>query len=150
MSNQATDRALWRGALIPSFALSPIAVTAFGFIQGKDGLWGALLGSFTVIIFFSVHLIINTISKNLDPIATMALAMFSYFAKVAIMGAFLILITKTTTPESVNRPAFAVTALAITAAWLAGEIRAFTRLRIHLPLPGSLPQTGGTQPKENG
>ena len=91
MSNQATDRALWRGALIPSFALSLIAVTAFGFIQGKDGLWGALLGSFTVIIFFSVHLIINTISKNLDPIATMALAMFSYFAKVAIMGAFLIL-----------------------------------------------------------
>jgi len=35
----------------------------------------------------------------------------------------------------VSRPAFAITALAITAAWLAGEIRAFLKLKLALPLP---------------
>ena len=106
-------------------------------IRHTPGLWGALMASATVIIFFSIHLIINQLSKNLDPIAVMSLAMFSYFAKILFMGAFLVIVTKTTTPENVNRPAFAVTALAITAAWLGGEIRAFLKLRLGLPLPSS-------------
>jgi hypothetical protein len=88
-----------------------------------------------VVLFFSVHLGISAISKSLDPIATMALAMFSYFAKVMGMGAFLLIITKFTSPATVSRPAFAITALAITAAWLAGEIRAFLKLKLALPLP---------------
>jgi hypothetical protein len=67
--------------------------------------------------------------------ATMALAMFSYFAKVILMGALLLVVTKTTSPETVDRPTFAVSALSITAAWLAGEIRAFVKLRFQLPLP---------------
>ena len=67
--------------------------------------------------------------------ATMALAMFSYFAKVILMGALLLVVTKTTSPETVDRPTFAIAALSITAAWLAGEIRAFVKLRFQLPLP---------------
>ena len=144
MSNQSSSRQLWVGALLPSLILSIAAVVISALALGSDGLLGALLGSLTVIIFFSVHLIINSISKNLDPIATMALAMFSYLAKVMVMGVFLVVITKVTTPESVNRPSFAVTALAITAAWLGGEIRAFFKLRATLPLP----ETGTSQPKE--
>jgi len=56
-----------------------------------------------------------------------------------------VIVTKTTTPENVDRPAFAVTALGITAAWLGGEIRAFLKLRLGLPLPSQL-QEGNTQP----
>ena len=104
-------------------------------IKGASGLWGALLASATVILYFSVHLIISRISTNLDPMATMALAMFSYFAKVILMGALLLVVTKTTSPETVDRPTFAIAALSITAAWLAGEIRAFVKLRFQLPLP---------------
>jgi hypothetical protein len=74
--------------------------------------------------------------------ATMALAMFSYFAKVILMGALLLVVTKTTSPDLVDRPTFAVAALSITAAWLAGEIRAFVKLRFQLPLP----QTKGSNP----
>jgi hypothetical protein len=134
MSNSA-EGSLWKGALIPSLAVAVICVAGSTALRHNPGLWGSLMASATVIIFFSIHLIINHISKNLDPIATMALAMFSYFAKILIMGAFLVIVTKTTTPENVNRPAFAVTALAITAAWLGGEIRAFFKLRLGLPLP---------------
>lgn len=144
MSNQSSSRQLWVGALLPSIIFSLLALVISTLVAGKPALLGALLGSFTVIIFFSVHLIINSISKNLDPIATMALAMFSYFAKVMVMGLFLVVITKVTTPESVNRVAFAATALAITAAWLGGEIAAFWKLRLSLPLP----ETGTSREKE--
>jgi hypothetical protein len=51
------------------------------------------------------------------------------------MGALLLVVTKTTSPETVDRPTFAIAALSITAAWLAGEIRAFVKLRFQLPLP---------------
>ncbi len=104
-------------------------------IRHTAGFWGSTLGVATVIIFFSVHLIVSKISKDLEPIAVMALAMFSYFAKVALMGAFLVIVTKTTSPESVDRPAFATAALSVTVIWLAAEIRAFLKSKPQLPLP---------------
>ena len=137
MSNSATAGSMFKGALIPSVLVAFVTVIGSALIRQSPGLWGALMASATVIIFFSIHLIINQVSKNLDPIAVMSLAMFSYFAKILVMGAFLVIVTKTTTPENVDRPAFAVTALAITAAWLGGEIRAFFKLRLTLPLPSN-------------
>jgi hypothetical protein len=61
--------------------------------------------------------------------ATMMLAMFSYFAKVIFMGVFLLLITKFTDRSTVDRTSFAISALLITMAWLVGEIRSFMKLR---------------------
>ena len=93
------------------------------------------IASVTVIIFFSVHLLVARLSRNLDPMATMALAMFSYFTKVILMGAFLVLVTKFTDPASVDRMSFAISAILIIIAWLFGEIRSFLKLRLQLPLP---------------
>jgi hypothetical protein len=135
LPQQSSETNLWRGALIPAVTIATISIIAGMAISGASGLWGALLASVTVILYFSVHLFISKISQNLDPMATMALAMFSYFAKVILMGALLLVVTKTTSPETVDRPTFAVSALSITAAWLAGEIRAFVKLRFQLPLP---------------
>ncbi len=126
---------MWRGALLPALLVTVLCIIGSVALKKGPGAWGSLLASLTVLLFFSVHLGISAISKNLDPIATMALAMFSYFAKVMVMGAFLLIVTKFTSPSTVNRPAFAATALAITAAWLAGEIRAFMKLKLGLPLP---------------
>ena len=145
MSEQNSEVSLWRGALVPAVVTAAIAILAGVLIRGTSGLWGALLASATVILYFSVHLLISRISKDLDPMATMALAMFSYFAKVVLMGALLLVVTKTTTPETVDRPTFAIAALSITAAWLAGEIRAFVKLRFQLPLP----QTKASQQGSN-
>jgi len=141
MSEENNEVSLWRGALVPAIITATVAVVAGVLIRGTSGLWGALLASATVILYFSVHLLISRISKDLDPMATMALAMFSYFAKVILMGALLLVVTKTTSPETVDRPTFAIAALSITAAWLGGEIRAFVKLRFQLPLP----QTKGSQ-----
>jgi len=131
----SSEEKMWRGALIPALFVAVACVAGSIALRKGPGAWGSLLASLTVVLFFSVHLGISAISKNLDPIATMALAMFSYFAKVMVMGAFLLVVTKFTSPTTVNRAAFAVTALAITAAWLAGEIRAFLKLKLGLPLP---------------
>lgn len=134
-TEENSEVSLWWGALVPAVITATVAIVAGVLIRGTSGLWGALLASATVILYFSVHLLISRISKDLDPMATMALAMFSYFAKVILMGALLLVVTKTTSPETVDRPTFAIAALSITAAWLAGEIRAFVKLRFQLPLP---------------
>ena len=119
------DQTLWRGAVIPATSVALLAVVAASFFRGKAGFWGALLAGFTVILFFSVHLLVSKVTKELDPMATMALAMFSYFAKVILMGAFLLIVTKTTSTATIDRPSFGISALTITAVWLFGEIRAF-------------------------
>jgi hypothetical protein len=129
------NKNFWRTALIPSLLVGIILIVALAVISGSSGLWGALLGVATVVIFFSVQLLVSRISKDLEPIAVMSLAMFSYFAKVALMGAFLITVTKTTSPTTVDRPSFAIAALSVTVVWLASEIRAFLKLKPQLPLP---------------
>lgn len=131
----ASDTTLWKGAILPASVIAILLIIIMSVINGRSGLLGALLASFTVIIFFSIHLLVSRVSRNLDPMATMALAMFSYFAKVIFMGVFLLLVTKFTDRSTVDRPSFAICAILITMAWLFGEIRSFLKLRVNLPLP---------------
>ena len=138
-----SDTQLWKGAIVPAVTVAAIALIVDTVIKGKSGFLGGLLASITVIIFFSVHLLVARISRNLDPMATMMLAMFSYFAKVIFMGVFLVLITKFTDRSTVDRTSFAISALLITMAWLVGEIRSFMKLRFQMPLPN-----GNSQGKE--
>ena len=130
-----SDTKLWKGAIVPASITAVILIIIIGFINGKSGLVGAVLASFTVLIFFSIHLLVARISRDLDPMITMALAMFSYFAKVLLMGVFLFLVTKYTDRSTVDRGSFAICAILITMAWLSGEISSFLKLRAQLPLP---------------
>ena len=132
---EASDTKLWKGAILPASVIAILLIIIMSVINGRSGLLGALLASITVIIFFSIHLLVARVSRNLDPMATMALAMFSYFAKVIFMGVFLLLVTKFTDRSTVDRTSFAICAILITMAWLFGEIRSFLKLRVNLPLP---------------
>jgi hypothetical protein len=136
MSEKDTsDTALWKGAIFPASIVAILLVIIMSVINGRSGLLGSLLASVTVIIFFSIHLLVARVSRDLEPMATMALAMFSYFAKVIFMGVFLLLVTKFTDRSTVDRTSFAICAILITMAWLFGEIRSFLKLRVNLPLP---------------
>ena len=137
MDMAQSNRAMWRGAAIPSFIASLLTIILFWYLSGSSGLFGALLASFTVVIFFSVSLMVARFTKDANPIATMALAMFSYFTKLFIMALFLIAVTRLTSAETVDRKAFGISALVIAFAWLGGEVRAFLKLRLQLPLPES-------------
>ena len=135
-SEQATsESAMLKGALVPTVVVGIICIAIFSVVKGLHGFYGALVAQVVVVIFFLVHLLISRLSRNLDPMATMALAMFSYFAKVMVMGAFLLILTKFTSREVIDRTAFGLTALVLTAAWLGGEIKSYLSLKIHLPLP---------------
>ena len=138
-----SDTQLWKGAILPAMIVATLSLIVDTIFKGMPGFLGGLLASITVIIFFSVHLLVARISRNLDPMATMMLAMFSYFAKVIFMGVFLVLITKFTDRSTVDRTSFAISALLITMAWLVGEIRSFMKLRFQMPLPN-----GNSQGKE--
>lgn len=137
MSNnlKSTESQLLRGALVPTLIVGVVSLILSTLIKGNSGLIGSLIAELVVILFFIVHIFISKISRNLDPIATMGLAMFSYFAKIVLMGAAMFAISKFTDPNSVSRAAFGISAIALTFAWLGGEIRAYFKLRVTLPLP---------------
>jgi uncharacterized membrane protein len=130
-----SNRAMWRGALLPSLVLGLISIIVSTIMRGTPGLFGSALASFTVVIFFSVSLLVARLTKNADPIATLALAMFSYFTKLLLIAGFLIAVTRLTEKSDVDRPSFGISALIIAVGWLAGEVRAFFKLRLQLPLP---------------
>ena len=135
MDIKSSNQAMLRGAAIPAVIVAAVMVVIFTLTSGLSGAVGALLATFTVLIFFSVSLLVGLVTKDADPIGTMALAMLSYFTKLLLMAGLLIAVTRLSAPESVDRRAFGLSALAITLAWLTGEVRAFFRLRLQLPLP---------------
>ena len=135
MSQQSNESQLLRGAFIPTLVVSLVAIATCALVQGKSGFWGALLAQFVVIIFFVIHIVVSRLTRNLDPISTMAMALFSYFAKLFALGVLLWVIAKYTDRATINRIAFGITAVALTIAWLWGEIASYMKLRLHLPLP---------------
>ncbi|MFM8192558.1 MAG: hypothetical protein ACKN9L_03325 [Actinomycetota bacterium] len=130
-----SNRAMWRGALLPSLVLGFVSIIVSTIVRGTAGLFGSALASFTVVIFFSVSLLVVRLTKSADPIATLALAMFSYFTKLLLIAGFLIAVTRLTEKSDVDRLSFGISALIIAVGWLAGEVRAFFKLRLQLPLP---------------
>ncbi len=132
----STERALLRGALLPTLAIGVISIALSTWLKGSAGFVGALLAQFVVLIFFATNIGTARLTRDLDPVMTMSIAMFSYMAKVLLLGVFLWLITTFVPADACDRKAFALSAVAATFAWLGGEIRAYLALKLHLLLPG--------------
>ena len=131
----SNESRLLRGAFTPTFVVGILAIAISFFIKGLSGFYGALLAQFVVVIYFIIHIGVSRLTRNLDPISTMAMALFSYFAKLFALGLLLWALAKYTDRATINRTSFAVTAVLLTIAWLWGEIASFMKLRLHLPLP---------------
>lgn len=127
---------MMKGALIPSLIVGVIGVIIATLVKGSAGLYGALLAQLVVLVFFLINIAVASVTKEVDPIATMALAMFSYFTKILVLGAMMYVIGQFTIDSDINRMSFGLVAIALTFAWLGGEIRAYLKLKLHLPLPG--------------
>ncbi|MBI3429039.1 MAG: hypothetical protein HY050_03070 [Actinobacteria bacterium] len=135
LGGSSDEANLIRGALIPTFAVGIVGIILTTILRGRAGLFGALLAQLVVVIYFTVHIMVSSISRKLDPMTTFALAMFSYFAKIALLGLFLWTLTRFTSRTTIDRTSFGLVSIALTMAWLGGEIRSFLKLQIHLPLP---------------
>jgi hypothetical protein len=140
MSNtqeKSNEMQLLRGAVKPTAITGLVSIVASAILAGLPGFYGALLAQFIVVIFFTVTLGVSKLSKDLDPLSTMGLALFSYTTKLLFVGLFLFAITNFTERETINRTSFGVAAILLTISWLGGEIASYMKLRIHLPLPDS-------------
>jgi ATP synthase protein I len=136
-SNPSNEAQMLKGAVKPTAVTGLITVIISAIFVGLPGLYGALLAQFIVVIFFAVTLGVSKISKDLDPLSIMGLALFSYTTKLIFVGLFLWAITNFTERETINRTSFGVAAILLTLSWLGGEIASYMKLRIHLPLPDS-------------
>jgi hypothetical protein len=133
--SQSNEALLLKGALLPTAGVGVLAIAIATYLEGRAGLFGALLAQVVVLIYFVVHIFISKISRNLDPMSTMALAMFSYFAKFLLLGAFLWTLTNYTSRSTIDRTSFGASAIALTFSWLGGEVASYLKLKTHLPLP---------------
>jgi hypothetical protein len=133
--NKSNESQLLRGAVRPTLIVGAFATALFSVFRGLSGFYGALLAQFIVAIYFVVHILVSRLTRNLDPISTMAMALFSYFAKLFFLGLFLWALAKYTDRDVIDRLSFGVAACALTVAWLGGEVASYLKLKTHLPLP---------------
>jgi ATP synthase protein I len=131
----SNESRLLRGAFLPTLITSIFTILLSAIAKGLSGLYGALLAQFVVIIFFIIHIAVSRLTRNLDPISTMAMALFSYFAKLFALALLLWAIANFTDRATISRLTFGVSAVVLTIAWLWGEIASFMKLHLHLPLP---------------
>jgi ATP synthase protein I len=137
----SSEAQLLKGAVKPTAITGLISIIVSAIFTGLPGFYGALLAQFIVVIFFAVTLGVSKISKDLDPLSTMGLALFSYTTKLLFVGLFLWAITNFTERETINRTSFGIAAIVLTLSWLGGEIASYMKLRIHLPLPDNSPDS---------
>lgn len=124
-----------KGSLIASLIVGVISLILTSILIGRTGLYGALLANFVVLVFFLISMSIAIYTKDAPPVIVLGLVLFSYFAKLLILGVFMFLISKYVSERDLDRTSFGLTAIALTFAWLTGEVRAFLKLKLHLPLP---------------
>jgi len=86
MSEKSNESLLLRGAFFPTLIVGLVAIAISALIQGLSGFWGALLAQFVVVIFFVIHIAVSRLTRNLDPISTMAMALFFLLCQVVWFG----------------------------------------------------------------
>ena len=107
---------------IPALVVGSIGTVTASLLVGRAGFVAGLFAILLVFFFLVVHLLVALIAPRVSPIATMGLAMASYFIKIGLLLLCLFLLD----PIDMNKRAFGVIAIATTTTWLAGEIWAFT------------------------
>lgn len=147
----AYEKELLRGAVIPTVIVAAVTIGYSSWVHGWAGALAGVLAQLVIVAYLILHIFVARATRNLDPLSTMSLALVSYFGKIVVLGLFLLLISRMTTDDTIHRGSFALCAIAGTFAWLFGEIRAYLKLKIHLPLPQTLPQSqGGSNNSEKG
>lgn len=123
--------AMLRGALVAAVVVGVNAVAVATVAAGIEGLWGAVLGLLMVIIFSGAGLLALHLSRRSSPTVQLAVAMASYTGRIAIFGGLLALaLSSDSLAENVNLTALGISAMVVVMGWMAGEIWAWSRLRI--------------------
>jgi ATP synthase protein I len=123
--------AMLRGALVAALVVGVNAIAVSTVAAGLPGLWGALLGLFMVIVFSGAGLLALHLSRNTSPTMQLAMAMASYTGRIAVFGGLLaVALSSDSLAEHVNLTVLGIVALVVIMGWMAGEIWAWSRLRV--------------------
>lgn len=123
--------AMLRGALIAALVVGVNATAVSTVAAGLPGLWGALLGLLMVIVFSGVGLVALHLSRKTSPTMQLAVAMASYTGRIAIFGGLLaVALSSDGLAGHVNLTVLGLVALVVVMGWMAGEIWAWSRLRV--------------------
>ncbi|MFI7065559.1 hypothetical protein ACIBL3_31500 [Kribbella sp. NPDC050124] len=134
VAGQATRHpalAMLRGALVAALVVGVNATAVSTVAAGTAGLWGALLGLVMVVVFSGAGLLALHLSRRTSPTTQLAIAMASYTGRIAIFGGLLALaLNSESLATHVNLTVLGISALVVVMGWMAGEIWAWSRLRI--------------------
>lgn len=112
-------------------AAALIVVGVLFFVRGPAGALSGAIAALAVLAFFGLGQLVQILVADASPQVVMAAALGSYAFRVGLPAIALIAIGNN--PErlaGMDRVSVAVAAIAVVIAWLAGEIWAFSRLRI--------------------
>ncbi|RZT13201.1 hypothetical protein EV649_6391 [Kribbella sp. VKM Ac-2569] len=134
IAGQATKHpalAMLRGALVAALVVGVNAAAVSTVAAGVPGLLGALLGMLTVVVFSGAGLIALHLSRKTSPTMQLAVAMASYTGRIAIFGGLLALaLNSDGLARHVNLTVLGLVAMVVVMGWMAGEIWAWSRLRV--------------------
>jgi ATP synthase protein I len=119
--------AMQRTAAILSMIVAVVAIVVAWLLRGAPGAIGAVVGSVIAIGLGWLGTFVMAKTARATPAGVMIGAMTAFTGKIAFLLVFLLLFRGTTLFD--NR-AFAFTMLAVTAAWILGEVIGFVRTRI--------------------
>ncbi len=109
-------------ALAAAAAVAAVATGAV--LAGGAGAASAALGSIVVAVFFAAGAGLMTVTARLHPTLTTVLVLGGYAVQVLFLG---VVVAALRDASWVSVPAFAVAAVAVMSAWLAGLMWAHVR-----------------------
>lgn len=119
-------RAMLRGALVPTLAVAVVAL-AISATLGSRVLTGSALGAVLVVTFFGLTLVAMGAARRIAPEMLLGVALALYSTKIAVLGGVVFWLRD---QPWLSPTALAATAFACAAAWLAGQVAGFTRMRV--------------------
>ena len=115
-----------RGGAVPAAAVGAVALVVFSVVDGARGAAGSLLATAVVLVTTVSTMVLLRRTTGLDTRVVFLAALIGYFAKVFLLGVFLVVFRNA---EWLTPLSFAVTAIVVSLASTTGEIVAFTRVR---------------------
>lgn len=123
--------ALLRGALVPTLVVAALVTLGSAVFAGGPGALGALLGAVIVIAFSGAGLLAVRAARGTAPSVLLVVALGSFLVRVILFGLALQAANAIDDLDAVlHRGATVVGVVGCVIAWMAGEIWAFTRLRV--------------------
>lgn len=124
-------RKLLSGGLVGGHLAWLLCILAFWLAQGTRAAASAALGGVLVIAFFTIGQAVQVLMADADPRRVLFASLVSYAVRIGALAALLgVALAHREQLAGLDPTAVAGSTIVVVVGWLAGEIRAFRRLRI--------------------